>query len=93
MGGSLGAFRAGKAWEGGGLGGGTGGLHPPSRAYEQVMKSPLPLNPLRAEPRFPCSALLAITHLGDSTILLHEQGRPTVGRQGLPIIPADTAEQ
>lgn len=57
------------------------------------MKSPLPLNPLRAEPRCPCSALLAITHLGDSTVLLHEQGRPTVGRQGLPIIPADTAEQ
>lgn len=31
--------------------------------------------------------------LGDGTILLHEQGCPTMGRQGLPVIPADTAEE
>lgn len=31
--------------------------------------------------------------LGDSTILLHKQGSPTVGRHGLRIITADTAEK
>lgn len=46
-----------------------------------------------ADPRCPCNPHPATTHLGDGTILLHQQRRPAVGRQGLPIVPADAAEK
>lgn len=76
-------------------GGVSGGLHPPQYLPEPAgvsCKAPFP-NPLRAEARCLRSPHLAATHLGDGSVLLHEQGRPTVGRQGLPVIAADAAEE
>lgn len=50
-------------------------------------------SPLPARAGCTCSSLLITTNLWDGAIFLHQQGSPTVGRQGLPIISADTAEE
>lgn len=57
-------------------------------ACRQVVKSPFP----ETRPSLSPDAQ-ATTHLGDSSVLLHQQGRPTVRWQGLPIVAADAAEK
>lgn len=70
------------------------GLHPLPQGLAARPEEPPSRTPLEGlSPGVPHSPHLASTHLGDGTILLHEQGCPTMGRQGLPVIPAYTAEE